>query len=107
MSDNTSASGKDKWTRADKINSLIAATACLGVVAVAIPLLVRLKAHLDRPQVTIVSPANGSIVTTRHIAAAGYATNIPPGDALWVVVNAGIQGRWYPKAHIQSEPGNR
>jgi hypothetical protein len=85
--------GREKWSRADKINFFVAAFA---VITTMVPPGVHALNYLQRPRAAITSPFPGEHVPNNTFGVTGTATSIPANDDLWLVVRAGIQGRWYP-----------
>ncbi len=93
----------EKWSRADRINLVVASIAILSVL---ITYGLRFWNYIHRPQVQITSPHDGASARDNTIGAKGTAGNIPPSDDLWFVVRSGIEGRWYPVTNLVLKNGH-
>lgn len=59
-----------------------------------------------QPQAYISFPAQQAILTDNDISASGTASNIPVGDELWLVIQAGSVGKWYPVQQLDAQNGS-
>jgi hypothetical protein len=89
---------RDKWSRADKVSFFAAVVACL---VAAVPYAVQGFRYLERPRVTIISPKNGARENANTLGVNGTAQNIPQSSDSWLVVRAGVEGRWYPFERVR------
>jgi hypothetical protein len=99
--------GREKWSRADKVNGIAALIACLGLVlGVGLPGILHLVSYLKRSQASITWPVDNSKMTNNTFGAYGTAENIPADADLWLIVRSGIEGRWYPIQRLRIVNGS-
>jgi len=84
------------WTRADKINTLIACTALVTALA---PPGRSLWVYEHRPVAAIDHPDDESRSAGPTVAVDGTAERIPSDSDLWLVIRS--DGRWYPVERCQ------
>jgi hypothetical protein len=108
MDDKTSeVQSHEKWTRADKINFVAAAAACIGLaLAVGLPDFLHWISYLERPQASISSPVNNAKIPNNTFGADGSAEHIPDNFDLWLIVRSEIGGQWYPIQRLRVVNGS-
>lgn len=98
----------DKWSRADKINALIAAIALLAALGPYVERVVHDIWKTPHSTITYATWTNSKTKVrgpcSTLLTAAGTADRIPVSDDLWLVARSKA-GPWYPLTRITSRAG--
>jgi|GEM_PF-4233701 len=91
-------SNKRPWNRDQKL-TLTSVVISVPVLLI-IPAYLWLRSYLNRPQISIISPANYTTVANNTFSANGTARGSLGDGSLWLVVESGSQQEWYPYAPL-------
>lgn len=98
-----SRKGRAKRERGRLLLALIPAV--LAAMGTAVTYGIKGFNYLERPQVSITSPINGSVVASRAFGVSGTASHIPANFDLWVVDWPDQDRNWYPVAGVDAPNG--
>src|SRR6202050_4333848 len=98
-------SNKRPWNRDQKL-TLTSVVISVPVLLI-IPAYLWLRSYLNRPQISIISPANYTTVANNTFSANGTARGSLGDGSLWLDVDSGGPHAWYTYATLVGYNGTR